>query len=257
MAENTNISWTDHSFNPVWGCTKIAPGCDNCYAFEVDKRFHKGANWGPHNKPRRTLPPTWNKVRKYNETAGITGKSVKVFCASMADICDKNWEQEWRDDLWDLVRETPHITWQLLTKRSSLIERYIPADILMAPNVWMGVTVENDFDGGLRALDLVEIECNLRWLSIEPLLSAVILPDKVLEAIDWVVIGGESGPYHRPMDPAWAKALVNDCYRFDIPVFFKQWGGKKPDSNGCTIFGRVIKEFPSDQKLLPQLDEET
>lgn len=125
MAEQSKIEWTDNTFNPVWGCTQIAPGCDNCYAKELDRRFG-GGHWGPQNMPRRTKIQNWNKVRKWNEHASITRQQTKVFCASMADVCDKNWEQEWRDDLWRLVRETPHLTWQLLTKRATLIEKYIP-----------------------------------------------------------------------------------------------------------------------------------
>ena len=244
MAENSNIEWTDHTFNPVWGCTQIAPGCDNCYAKEIDQRFNKGAFWGPKNMPRRTNIQNWNKVRKWNKSAEITGQQVKVFCASMADICDKNWEPAWREDLWQLIRETPSLTWQLLTKRATLIEKYIPLDIRMLPNVWLGVTAEDQKHGVERASQLSQIECNLRWMSIEPLLEQIKIPAYIMETMSWIVIGGESGSSHRPIDASWVSSIIKHADLYLIPVFFKQWGGKRPKENGCLLNGVELKQFP-------------
>lgn len=249
MGDTTGISWTDHTFNSWWGCTKIAPGCDNCYAATLDARTG-GDYWDPKKAPRRTKQPNWKKVLKWNEQAEIENRRHKVFCGSMMDWCDNAVPDEWRDDLWELIRATPHLDWQLLTKRATRIEACLPADWGDGyPNVWLGVTVEDMEFGYPRINALRRIPAAVRFISAEPLLSYLFEVD--LSGIDWVIIGGESGPGYRPMNPEWASHLRFLCAVQAIPVWFKQWGGNTADKGGCQIWGREIKEFPR-PRLLPE-----
>jgi len=244
LGDTTGISWTDHTFNPWWGCTKIAPGCNNCYAAALDKRTG-GNYWEVDQKPRRTRPANWRKVLKWNEQAEIENRRQRVFCGSMMDWCDKDAPPGALDDLWELIRSTPMLDWQLLTKRATLIANRLPADWGDGyDNVWLGVTVENMAWGYPRIDALVEIPARLRFLSCEPLLSGLInLPEK-LQGIQWVIVGGESGPGCRPMRHHWAVDAISDCRLAGVPVWFKQHGGNSPDKGGCLIGGEEHKQWP-------------
>ena len=241
--ENTAIEWTDNSLNPIIGCTKIAPGCDNCYAAKSYPVKMMGIKWGPGEERRETKSWEANALR-WNRKAAKSGVQAKVFCASLSDICDKEWPDGVRDRLWDLIRLTPHLTWQLLTKRSTLINKYIPEDIRTLRNVWLGVSVEDRMHGVRRIHDLLDTECNLRWLSVEPLLEDLDLWPHELEGIGWVVIGGESGPGARKLDGVWVERIINSCREAKVPVFFKQWGVGAGHHGGCDLNGIEIKEFP-------------
>ena len=248
MADETGISWTDHTFNPWWGCTKIAPGCDNCYAATFDKRTG-GDYWNPHNKPRRTSEANWRKVHKWNKLAEQEGRRHRVFCGSMMDWCDNQVPDTWRYDLFWLIRETPHLDWQLLTKRAARIQDCLPDDWgyweCCYDNVWLGVTVENVQYGLSRAEALQAIPAKVRFLSCEPLIAPIDNAFPYLfHGIDWVIVGGESGPGCRPMETAWAESILNHCHEIDLPVWFKQHGGNTKDKGGCEIFGREIKQWP-------------
>lgn len=242
MADETGISWTDHTFNPWWGCTAIAPGCDNCYAAALDKRTG-GDHWNPHVKPRRTAPANWRKVLKWNEQAEIENRRHRVFCGSMMDWCDNNSPHGALGDLWALIRSTPMLDWQLLTKRSALIKNCLPDDWRDGyENVWLGVTCENNGIGKRRVCDLSLIPAKVRFVSAEPLLEEVNgLP---LEKIDWLIIGGESGPNCRPMEKLWVEKLITDADRHDVSVWFKQWGGNCRDKGGCLLNGIELKQWP-------------
>lgn len=242
MAETTNIAWTDSTFNPWWGCTKIAPGCDNCYAHDLDKRTG-GNHWG-NGSPRLMSEDNWKKPVKWNKAAKLSGIRHKVFCGSMCDWADNNASIEERERLWNLIKATPMLDWQLLTKRASNISKYLPSDWGDGyGNVWLGVTVEDNKHGLKRIEYLSEIPTFIRFLSIEPLLED-LEPLKLSErGIDWVIVGGESGHKARPMELAWVENIIEQCRLNNVPLFFKQWGGKK-DKGGCLINGIEIKEFP-------------
>lgn len=244
MAEQTNISWTDNSFNPWWGCTKIAPGCDNCYAATFDHRLG-GDYWNPHQKPRRTGPKNWKKVVEWNEEAEESGNRTKVFCGSMMDWCDKDAPPGAREDLFQLIKNTPHLDWQLLTKRATLIEKNLPNDWGNGyPNVWLGVTCENRRHGYPRIEALQKIPAAIRFISAEPLLEDLPDIDQHLTGINWIIIGGESGAGYRPMNKLWARRLLVNANAENVPVWFKQWGGNSKDKGGCEIFGRDFKQWP-------------
>ncbi|MEM6775636.1 MAG: DUF5131 family protein, partial [Pseudomonadota bacterium] len=176
MGDTTGISWTDHTFNPWWGCTKIAPGCDNCYAATLDARTG-GDYWDPKVAPRRTKAPNWRKPRKWNEIAEISNRRRRVFCGSMMDWCDKNAPPGARAELFELIKQTPMLDWQLLTKRATRIQECLPADWGDGyPNVWLGVTAEDVEFGIPRINALREIPAAVRFVSAEPLLEDLGTP---------------------------------------------------------------------------------
>ena len=242
MGDTTEISWTDHTFNPWWGCTKIAPGCDNCYAATLDKRTG-GDYWDVKQKPRRTLPPNWKKVIKWNKQATEEGERHRVFCGSMMDWCDKDAPEGARDELFELIRDTPMLDWQLLTKRATLIKKCLPDDWGNGyENVWLGVTCE-DLDYGIpRLMALRDIPAKIKFLSCEPLLEDIGHIN--LGWIDWVIIGGESGANYRPMNTEWAENLRDVCISQNTPVWFKQYGGNTAGKGGCLLGGKEYKQWP-------------
>jgi len=242
MGDTTGISWTDHTFNPWWGCTKIAPGCDNCYAAALDARTG-GNYWDAKQEPRRTKPNNWRKVLKWNEQAEIENRRHRVFCGSMMDWCDIDAPDGARDELFKLIKATPMLDWQLLTKRATLIKRSLPDDWESGyKNVWLGVTVENKEYGYPRVDELRNIPAQVRFISGEPLLCDV--SDIDLAGIDWCIIGGESGNGFREMQPEWAGGLLAAARKQDVAVWFKQWGGNSRDKGGSEIEGFEVKQWP-------------
>lgn len=202
-----------------------------------------GNHWGPRATPRLTSTDNWRKPSRWQKEAEQTGKRRQVFCASMCDVFDKNAPEGARDRLWALIRETPMLDWQLLTKRAPNIEKYLPADWGNGyPNVWLGVTVENRPHGLPRIPILREIPSVVRFLSIEPLLED--LGEIDLAGIHWVIVGGESGPSPRPMEASWVLSIRRQCIEQKVPFFFKQWGGRSSDKGGCELNGMEIKEWP-------------
>lgn len=184
----------------------------------------------------------WAKPVCWNREAQKTGIRRRVFCGSMCDVFDKNAPEGQRERLWELIRNTPMLDWQLLTKRAPNIEKYLPADWGDGyDNVWLGVTVENRRHGLGRMARLKQIPAKVHFLSCEPLLEGLGRVD--LAGIDWVIVGGESGPYARPMDIAWVGAIRRQCEAQGVPFFFKQWGGRK-DKGGCLFDGAEIKQWP-------------
>lgn len=244
MAEITGISWTDHTHNEWWGCSSTAgAGCDRCYAAVLDHRT--GGNFfGIGTSPRLTKEQNRNKPFKWDREAAQSGKRLRVFCGSMMDFFDKNAPDGARDALWEKIRATTHLDWQVLTKRTANIPRMLPADWGDGyENVWLGTTCE-DKKSGLRRLDqLRDIPAKIRFLSVEPLLED--LGDLNLSGIDWVIVGGESGSGFRSMEKAWAERVIAQCREQQVAVFFKQWGGTANDAGGCLINGLEIKEWPS------------
>lgn len=253
MGENTNIEWAHHTFNPWEGCTKVGPGCDHCYAETRNKRFH-GGNWGPGAPRRRTSPANWAKPRRWNTQAAEKGVRYRVFCASLADVFDNEVPAEWRADLFKLISETPNLDWLLLTKRIGNVAGMLPSYWDNGwPNVWLGATVVNQKEADRDIPKLLGTPAAIRWLSMEPLLELVIITEWlhrgdhdlatmdpmaasmlsaseedgtgwVRPAVDWVIVGGESGTEARPMHPDWARSLRDQCRAAGVAFLFKQWG---------------------------------
>lgn len=233
MGEVTGISWTDHTFNPWWGCTKVSPGCANCYAETFDKRVG-GDHWGV-GKPRRVFSDKhWREPLKW---AG------RVFCASMADVFDVEAPEGQRERLWELIRATPNLTWQLLTKRVDGYLTMLPADLMTEPRIWKGFTAE-DQERYDERWDVMRRLSGLKWVSYEPALGPLTMY-KVLAKPDWIVFGGESGPKHRQCERAWADRLLAECRSYDIPFFMKQMSARTPTQGKELIpADLLIRQFP-------------
>ncbi len=266
--ENSKIEWTNHTFNPWIGCTKVSDGCKNCYAESLMGKRLKRVKWGVTGTRVRTSEAYWKQPIKWNRKAEKSGKRAKVFCASLADVFEDKLDQpemnEWRDGLFALIDATPHLDWLLLTKRPENIKRLWPFgwyDYSMSwDNIWIGTSVENQEQADKRIPELLKIPARVRFLSIEPLLEKVLLDNgetswlacngtnmsgieeiheccesyaiigEHFRGIDWVIVGGESGPNARPMDPDWARGIRDQCEDASVPFFFKQWGEFRPNS---------------------------
>ena len=225
MGDRTGIEWTERTWNPWHGCTKVSAGCDHCYMFRDKARYGQNPETVTRSKTTFRAPLKW-------------ADPALVFTCSWSDWFHKA-ADEWRDEAWEIVKATPHLTYQILTKRPGRIARHLPADWGDGyPNVWLGVSVENQ-DAAFRASQLANIPARVRFVSAEPLIGAVHLTrtpytDAWVEALDrihWVIVGGESGPEHRPMQLGWARSLIAQCQHHDVPVFVKQLGGW-PDKQG-------------------------
>jgi protein gp37 len=261
MAENTKIEWAHHTFNPWIGCTKVGPGCDNCYAeADFDKRRHV-VQWGAGNPRKRTAPSTWAQPIKWNAEAQRLGVRYRVFCASLADVFDNAVDREWRDDLATLILSTPNLDWLLLTKRIGNAGEMLGEMFLDGPpdNVWIGATIVNQEEADRDIPKLLAVPAAKRFLSMEPLLGPVDLglqcenwsDDIVMDpetgayecckacdytgignGLNWIIVGGESGPGARPMHPDWARSLRDQCEAAGVPFLFKQWGEWRPATGG-------------------------
>lgn len=242
MAENTKIEWTDHTFNGWTGCTKISLGCDGCYAEAWAKRSGT-VKWGVGEPRRRTTAANWRLPLKWQANAAAFmaqhGRRQRVFCSSLADVFDNAVDPEWRADLFRLIEATPDLDWLLLTKRIGNAAQMMflarGGHLPLLPNVWIGATIVNqeEADRDLDKLDAVPAA--VRFLSMEPLLGPVDLGFDRLwgtggrNGIDWVIVGGESGPRARPMNPDWARSLRDQCQDAGVPFLFKQWGEHAPN----------------------------
>jgi protein gp37 len=241
MAELSKIEWTTHTFNPWWGCTKVSDGCKFCYAETLARRYGNDV-WGV-GKARRTFGEKhWAEPLKWNKAARESGKRAQVFCASMADDFDPAGPAEEREKLWELIRNTPYLDWQLLTKRPEKITRYLPEDWNDGyPNVWLGTSVEDE-RVIQRVSTLAAVPAVVHFLSCEPLIGP--LENLPLENIQWVIVGGESGPRSRPMAKAWVESIRRQCREASVPFFFKQWGGTRKKLTGRTLNGRTYDALP-------------
>lgn len=259
MSDGTSIEWCTATFNPWWGCTKVSPGCDHCYAENLARRF--GTSWGPSATRREFGDDHWNDPRRWNERAKRDGKPFRVFCASMADVFDNDAPAGARERLWALIRETPHLTWLLLTKRIGNAEAMLPVDWGRGyANVWLGATIINQPEADRDVVKLLRTSASVRFVSVEPMLAQVDLTrvygvrhsapfnalnprpngyvrcvshaegycmgdcEGRLPGLDWVICGGESGRGARPMHPDWARSLRDQCAAAGVPFLFKQVG---------------------------------
>jgi protein gp37 len=255
MGISTAIGWTDHTFNPWWGCTRVSPGCQHCYAETFAKRTGNDV-WGKNNERRFFGDKHWAEPAKWDRAAEAAGRPALVFCASMADVFegrDDLDEHRWR--LFSLIVDTPNLIWQLLTKRPENVLDMVPArwwvsDGAWPANCWVGITTEDQQRADERISHLLVIPAPVRFLSYEPALGDVDLGQwtprnrRGQRSIGWVICGGESGPGHRPLNLDHARHLRDQCAAADIPYFFKQVGGTRPTSGGVLLDGRTHKAFP-------------
>jgi len=250
MAENSHISWTDHTHNEWIGCTKVSAGCDNCYAErEQDLRFGR-ARWGKGNQRYRTSESNRRKPFAWNRKAAAEGRRYKVFTASLSDVFDEEVADQWRDDLFETIRATPNLDWLVLTKRMAKMVRYVRAHVdEMPPNIWFGGSVEDQDAANRRIPELLKLRSlpwrkqPILWLSVEPLIGPVDINDHLQRGlIDWVIVGGESGPQARTMSKEWARQLRDDCITAGVAFHFKQWGehGENGVRIGKKAAGRAI-----------------
>ena len=238
MADRTAIEWTDATWNPVTGCTKITRGCDHCYAERFAERFRGIPNHPFENgfdlTPRRERldqPLSWKRPRR-------------VFVNSMSDLFHKGIPADFIDDIFDVMETADWHVFQVLTKRSTLMRAYLRRRYggRTAPaHIWCGVSVE-DHKATARIRHLQETPVTVRFLSIEPLLGPV--GDINLDGISWVIVGGESGPQARPMEERWVLDIRETCERYGVAFFFKQWGGPTPKSRGRLLEGIEYNAMP-------------
>jgi protein gp37 len=227
VAEKTNIAWSNATWNPWHGCAKVSAGCKNCYMFREKKQYGQDPTLVVRSKTKFSDPLRWvarGKAPRYCFTC-----SWSDFFIEQAD--------PWRAEAWDIIQQTPEITYQILTKRPERISMGLPDDWREGyPNVWLGVSVENR-EAKHRIETLREIPAALRFLSLEPLLQH--LGDIDLSGVGWLIAGGESGPGARPMHPGWARSLRDQCLERGLPFFFKQWGEWTPGENVDRTSGTV------------------
>jgi protein gp37 len=245
MADGSAIEWTDATWNPVTGCTKISRGCDNCYAERFSERFRDvvghpfAMGFDLTLRPERLEQPlAWLRPRM-------------IFVNSMSDLFHKEIPRSFVDKVFDTMEQATWHTFQVLTKRSSLMRGYLrdryggsrgPA------HIWCGVSVE-DGRAKSRVAHLRNAPAGVRFLSIEPLLGPVGSIE--FDGIDWVIAGGESGPGARPVKPEWVRELRDQCSTQGVAFFFKQWGGFRPKSGGRLLDGREWNEFPGSNAFVP------
>jgi protein gp37 len=235
VGENSKIEWTDHTWNPWIGCTRVSPACDRCYAETWANRYGT-VEWGA-GKPRKlTGESNWQQPLKWNREAEKAGERKRVFCASLADVFDNEADPAWRIRLFALIEKTPHLDWLLLTKRIGNARKMLPLDWGKGwPNVWLGISVVTQEEAERDIPKLAAIPATVRFLSMEPLLGPVDLRGLktdhggrlnafLHDRIHWVIVGGESGKGARPMHPQWARSLRDQCVEFGVPFHFKQWG---------------------------------
>jgi protein gp37 len=237
MAQNSKIEWTESTWNPVTGCTKISTGCKNCYAERMALRLKAAGQPNYRNGFRVTthpqildLPLKWKRPRT-------------IFVNSMSDLFHRDISVDFILQVFEIMCRASHHRFQVLTKRSS---RLAQLSLLLpwARNIWMGVTVENA--GCLSRIDhLRKTDAAIKFISFEPLLGPISEVD--FDGIDWVIVGGESGPGARPMRPEWARDLRDKCIASGVPFFFKQWGGLNKKQSGRILDGCLWDEIPNSE----------
>lgn len=246
MAE-TSIEWTDATWNPVAGCTVLTAGCTNCYAMRMAARLEAMGTEKYRGLTRKSGGrAVWTgKIRldeKALETPRAWSKPRKVFVNSMSDLFHDDVPVEFIGRVWEVMKDTPRHTYQILTKRPERMAQVLaksPFEIL--PNVWLGASVEDD--RVLNRLDAIRlVPAAIRFVSLEPLIGSVAQGD--LTGIHWAIVGGESGPRAREMNPEWVDEIEAMCRRSGTAFFFKQWGGKNKKAAGRLLRGRTYDELP-------------
>ena len=234
MGDKSSIEWTDATWNPVTGCTKISPGCKNCYAERLATRLHAMRNARYANGFEITLhadvlelPLHWKNPRK-------------VFVNSMSDLFHEDVPDRFIRKVFEVMARAHWHIFQILTKRSERLLHLAPS-LPWPRNVWQGVSVEND-SYTWRIQHLIQVPAAVRFISVEPLLGPIkTLP---LKGVSWVIVGGESGPGYRGIHVSWVRQIRDQCLRARVPFFFKQWGGRTPKSGGRELDGKHWNEYP-------------
>ncbi len=239
MSANSKIEWTDATWNPIRGCTKISPGCTHCYAETFAERF-RGVPGHPYEQgfdlrlvPGKLADPlSWTRPKM-------------IFVNSMSDLFHEDVPDAYIELVARIMVQTNWHTYMVLTKRSERLRELLQGKLRFAaqlPHIWWGVSVENRRHGLPRIDDLRAATPTVAFLSIEPLLEDLV--DVDLANIQWVIVGGESGPGARPMERAWVDRILRECRRLEIPFFFKQWGGVRKSKTGRALDGRTYSEHP-------------
>lgn len=239
MAHGSGIEWTESTWNPVTGCTKISPGCKYCYAERMAERLHAMGQENYRNGFQLTLQPHMLELPLRWK------KPQTIFVNSMSDLFHKDVPVSYIQQVFDVMRRADWHRFQVLTKRSERLAE-VAEKLPWTPNIWMGVSVESDAYRA-RIDDLRSTSARTKFLSLEPLLGP--LPDLDLRGIHWVIVGGESGPKARLMNPEWTTGLRDQCRRAGVPFFFKQWGGKNKKRAGRLLDGRTWDEMPQGRHL--------
>ena len=225
MGEVTGIQWTSHTWNPWQGCQKVSPGCDNCYMFRDKQRYGQDPE-----TVMRSKPPTFRAPLKWNREARESSDPRRVFVASWADFFSRE-ADEWRADAWAIIRECESLVFQVLTKRHARIAANLPSDWGDGyPNVWLGVSGENQEWADRRWAALSQIPARVRFISYEPAIDKLTMRDWPTVP-DWLIIGGESGRDARIFDASWARALIAECRERGCAPFVKQLGAVALDSD--------------------------
>jgi len=244
LAATTQIEWTDATWNPVTGCTKITSGCDFCYAERFSERF-RGVPGHPFEngfdltlRPERvTQPLSWKQPRR-------------IFVNSMSDLFHKEIPTQFIDAIFETMEKANWHTYQVLTKRSSLMMKYLRGrykERLAPPHIWLGVSIE-DQKNAVRLSHLKSAPASTKFVSFEPLIASVGKID--LSGINWAIVGGESGPKARPMAEKWAIEIRDQCRRDKVAFFFKQWGGYRPKAGGRLLRGREWNQYPKVRRTI-------
>lgn len=226
---NTGIEWTDRTWNPTTGCDKVSPGCTHCYAEALTKRFHTNFPNGfdlTLHRNRLEEPKRWKKPSR-------------IFVNSMSDLFHEEVPIDFLKEVFEVMRETPWHIYQILTKRDKRLVQLAP-QLEWSDNIWMGVSVENQ-NYVHRVDSLRQVDAKVRFLSCEPLLGPLQLD---LTGIHWVIVGGESGQKHRPMQVEWAQSIRDQCQEAGVAFFFKQWGGRTPKAAGRLLDDKIWDEMP-------------
>lgn len=234
MGDKSAIEWTDATWNPVTGCSKVSPGCKNCYAERLafrlqamgNPRYQNGFSVTLH-PDQLDLPLRWSQPRR-------------IFVNSMSDLFHESVPEAYIHEVFGVMSRAHWHIFQILTKRAERLAE-IASSLPWPQNVWQGVSVENK-DYAWRISHLVKVPAAVRFISVEPLLGPI--PHLSLRGISWVIVGGESGPGYRPVKPEWVREIRDQCLRAKIPFFFKQWGGITSKSGGRRLDRRVWNEMP-------------
>jgi protein gp37 len=242
--KKSKIEWTERTWNPTTGCAKISPGCKHCYAETMAHRLQAMGAKGYENGFKLSILP-----ERLSEPLNRR-KPMTYFVNSMSDLFHEDIPFEFLDEVFSVIERTPQHTYQILTKRAARMSKYFSLENRVVPaNAWLGVSVEDREYGLPRIDELREVEAQIRFLSIEPLLEN--LGTINLAGIHWVIVGGESGPKARPMRPEWVQSIKEQCETADTAFFFKQWGGWGADGvkrakkeNGRQFAGRTWDQMP-------------
>jgi protein gp37 len=240
MATNSHIEWTDATWNPVTGCTKVSPGCKHCYAERLSKRLKAMGQANYRHGFELTLQPQMLELPLHWKTP------KRIFVNSMSDLFHTDVPTDYIKRVFDVMGRANWHQYQVLTKRSDRVSE-LSKELNWPQHVWMGVSVENE-KYVYRIDDLRKTDARVKFLSLEPLLGP--LPKLNLRGIDWAIVGGESGPGARPVNLEWVTEIRDQCLKAGVPFFFKQWGGIQKKKAGRTLEGRTWDQMPVDTEMV-------